>query len=159
MLSSIRRFFTNGRAGRPAVLLAAALTAGACDDDDPFDPGPTTEWAADLTGEGNYEDVTGGVVVVASDDALAAGIEIEGAADGDVFAWGVSEGTCAAPGDPIGDAGAYPDLEVDANGAAAAEADQDVGLEAGEDYIVQVTEESGNEPVVVACSALSEIDD
>lgn len=160
MLASIRRFFGSGRRGRPALLLAAALTVGACDDDDdPIDPGPATEWAADLSGEGDYEDVTGAIIVLASDDALAAEIEIDGAADGDVFAWGVHEGTCATPGERIGDADAYPDLEAGANGAATAEADQDVGLESGQHYIIQVTEEGGDEPVVVACSALSEVDD
>jgi hypothetical protein len=59
------------------------------------------------------------------------------------------------PGDRIGGADRYPDLEVEEDGTAAAEADVTAALDEEEDYIVSVLDESGAEPVVVACGTLA----
>ena len=47
MISSIRKFFGSRTAARAFVIATAAVLVGACDDDDPIDPGPSHSWAAD----------------------------------------------------------------------------------------------------------------
>lgn len=154
MMSSIRRSFSQRTAVRSAVLIVTALVFAACDDDDIVDPDPPISWEAALTGTGNFEDVTGAAEVISNSTAFAAEIAIDDAPADAVFAWAVMEGTCAAPGDRVGAADAYPDLEVNDDGAATAEADDSVALVEDDDYIVVVTDESGDDPVTVACAAL-----
>ncbi len=152
----------NSLAGRTAVrralLVAAALTLVACDDDDPIDPGPATTWAADLDGTGTYDALTGSITVIANSAAFAATIDIADAPADAVFEWGVFEGTCATPGDRVGAATVYADLEADANGDASEEVEGAGGMSPDDDYIARVTDETGQTPIVVACSVLVEED-
>lgn len=66
----------------------------------------------------------------------------------------LSDGTCAEPGDPLGSASDYADLEADAEGDATAQAEVSGALAEDGDYVVLVTDESGEDPVTAACGAL-----
>lgn len=138
------------RAGRLAVtLLACSLGAAACDDS-PTDPGDPVEWAAELTGN-----VLDGTASVSSTRvSFEAAIEIENAEQDAVFAWYIAGGTCAQPGQRIGAASIYPDLDVASDGTADAEATVPAGLDEDDEYLVRVIDESGTNPVVVACGEL-----
>jgi hypothetical protein len=98
--------------------------------------------------------VEGDAAVVSAATSLAAEIAIEGAEADAVFTWMIREGSCATPGDAVGTATSYPDLEADASGDADAETTIAAGLDEDEDYIVLVRDETGAAPVTVACSAL-----
>lgn len=154
MMSKIGHSFRR-RVAVPSALIVTALAFTACDDDDLVDPDPAITWEAELAGTGAYEDVTGAAAAVSNSTAFAAEIAIENAAVDAVFTWAVMEGTCAAPGDRVGAADAYPNLEVDDDGAATAEADDTVAMDEEGDYVVIVTDESGEAPVTVACAALA----
>jgi len=126
----------------------------ACDDDSPTDPVVPVEWEAQLAGAGVYEDIEGLAAVSSTATSFDAAIEIANAEEGAEFTWRVAEGTCAAPGDRVGAADRYPDLEVGADGTAGAEADVTGALDEDGDYIVRVLDETGQAPVTVACGAL-----
>ena len=159
MIRSIRSFFGGSTAGRAVMVATAALLATACDDDDdPIDPGPSHTWAAELAGEGEYEGITGEVVVTANTVAFSADIEIAGAEPETVFSWGIFAGTCDDVGNRVGAASLYADLETDENGAGAEDAEGTGGMISGDDYIVQLTTEVEEEDVVVACAELVEED-
>jgi hypothetical protein len=134
-------------------LLACVLGATACDDD-PTEPIDAVEWTAELAGAGEYADVEGLAAVTSTATSFDAAIEIAGAEADAVFAWLIAEGTCAEPGDRVGAADRYPELEVEQDGTAAAEADVTAALDEEGDYIVSVVDESGAEDVTVACSAI-----
>jgi len=148
----VRRF-----AALPLVL--AAFTLAACDDDDdsttPPDP---VEWEAELEGAGEFEEVTGVAAVLSTQSKFEATIEIQGAPADATFAWTVAAGSCAQPGNAVGAANAYPDLEVGEDGTAEAEAEVTAALNASGNYIVHVIDDSGDEPVTVACGALAKQD-
>jgi hypothetical protein len=145
--------FINPDARRVASLTIAVLASTtvftACDDD-PTDPVDTIEWLAELTGD----EVEGIAAASSVQTSFEAAIEIENAEEDAVFTWGVFAGTCAAPGARVGAANSYPDLEVAANGTAEAEADVTAVLTGNGAYIVRVIDESGAQPVAVACGAL-----
>lgn len=132
-----------------AALLVCAVGIAACDDS-PTDPGDPVDWAATLEG-----DVIEGTASVTSNNiSFNAEIAIENGEEDEVFSWQVAHGTCAQPGNPIGAAAAYPDLEVGADGTAEAEADVASGLNDDAPYIVLVVDDSGDEPVIAACGEL-----
>lgn len=144
--------------GRPvlprlALIVFAATAVVACDDD-PTDP-DTLTWEADIEGVGEFDEVTGIAEVVSGTSSFVAGIEIAAAPADAEFAWTLRAGTCAAPGAAVGAAAGYPALEVDDEGAADAQANIASTLDEDEDYIVFVTDESGEESVTVACGALT----
>jgi hypothetical protein len=139
---------------RWALLLLAALTATACDDDDPADPPEPVTWEATLAGVGANDDLEGTATVEATSTRFIAEIAIEGGVANDEFKWTVARGTCGTPGAVIGAASSYPDLEVGANGTAAAEATVNVRLDEDDDYIVRVIDVGGSAPVTAACGAL-----
>jgi hypothetical protein len=139
-------------------LLASTIVLAACDDDSPTDPVVPVEWEAQLAGVGDYDEVDGLAAVSSTATSFDAAIEIANATEDAVFTWRVAEGTCAEPGDRVGAANRYPDLEVGEDGTADADADVTAALDEAGEYIVSVLDESGDEPVTAACGAL-EIDE
>lgn len=140
-----------------ATLLASTLLLAACEDD-PTTPVVPVEWESQLAGVGTFDEVEGLAAVSSTSTSFDAAIEITGAAEDAVFTWSVAGGTCAAPGNRVGAADRYPDLEVAADGTASAEAEVTAALAEDGDYIVRVLDETGQQPATVACGAL-EIDE
>lgn len=135
---------------RSTVLALMAVLAVAACDDDPAEP-DTTLLEAVLEGIEPYEDVEGDVDIESRSNSFTAEISIAGANEGDEFDWTVARGTCAQPGNAVGQAASYPALQVDEEGTASAEATVNVALDEDEDYIVRVIDNSGQEPAPVAC--------
>jgi hypothetical protein len=135
-------------------LFVSTFVLAACDDD-PVQVVPPVEWQAEIAGVDAHEAVEGLAVVASTATAFAAEIEIANAEEDAVFTWRVAEGTCANRGDRIGGANRYPDLEVEADGTATAEAAVTAALDEDEDYIVAVYDESGATAVLVACGPLA----
>lgn len=150
---SIHMSHTRRIASLTVSLLASTFILAGCDDD-PTEPVTPVEWEAAVAGDGEFEDIEGVAAVSAVATSFDAAIEIANAEADAVFAWHVADGTCAEPGDRIGGADRYPDLEVEADGTAAAEADVTAALDEEEDYIVSILDESGAEAVIVACGTL-----
>jgi hypothetical protein len=153
-MSSIYESHARRLAALSVSLLASTIALAACDDD-PTNPVVPVEWEAQLAGVGEFEDVEGLAAVSATSTSFDAAIEIANAEEDAEFTWRVAEGTCAAPGDRVGAADRYPDLTVEADGTAAADADVTATLDEDEDYIVSVLDETGEDPVTVACGALA----
>ncbi|HEX6308057.1 MAG TPA: hypothetical protein VFZ69_07710 [Longimicrobiales bacterium] len=131
-------------------LLACSIGLAACDDS-PTDEGDPIEWEADLTSN----DLDGTVLVSSTRTRFEATIEIANADATEEYAWRIATGTCAQPGQRIGAATLYPDLDVAANGTAEAEATVAAALDEDDDYIAQVIDDSGTSPAVVACGELA----
>lgn len=157
-MSSIRYPQARRLATVSASLLAFTVFLGACDDDSPIEPSDTVEWEAQLAGTAAYEEVEGLASVSSTATSFDAAIEIANGEDGAVFTWQIAAGTCAQPGDRVGAADRYPELEVAADGTAEAEADVTAALDEEDEYIVRVLDASGTAPATVACAAL-EIDE
>lgn len=153
-MSSIHESHARRLAALSVALLASTIALAGCDDDSPTDPVVPVEWEAQLAGVGEFADVEGLAAVSATATSFDAAIEIANAEEDAAFTWRVAEGTCAAPGDRVGAADRYPDLEVEADGTASAEADVTAALDEDGEYIVSVLDEAGQAPVTVACGAL-----
>ena len=154
MMSLIRHSAARRGIGRWS-LVVAALALVACDDD-PTEPGDVLGWEAELVGTGTFEDVVGVVAVVTNASSFTATIELADAPPEGVFSWTLMEGSCADPGDAVGSASSYPDLEVGDDGDAGEEADVVAALDEEGDYVVMVSDESDDDPVTVACGALQQ---
>lgn len=146
--------------GRPTrlgmmVLLAAPLALlAACDDDSPTTPPPTTTWTAEFSGTGEYAAVTGATEVAAGVQTSSALVAVVGAEAGDAFAWYIAEGSCAEPGNALGEPGNYGLIEADGEGEGAATAAIGATLDNEETYHVELYL-ADDAAVTVACSALS----
>ena len=156
-MASLQHTHARRVAALAAALFVSSAVFTACDDD-PTTPVTPVEYQAELVGAGEHEDVEGLATVTARSTSFDAEIEIANAEADAEFTWQVASGTCAAPGSRVGSAAQYDDLEVGEDGTASAEAEVPVGLSASGSYIVRVLDESGDEPVTVACGAL-ETDD
>lgn len=138
------------------MILGAALVVGCMDDDDDGpSPGPGVDWTADIVGIGAYANLRGSSAVSLADDgrSFSASIEIRNGDPGSVYPWHVHFGTCADTGAIIGEA-AYPALNVDGSGTAAATADVPSGLDADIAYSVNVHLAPDNLATIIACGDL-----
>jgi hypothetical protein len=151
------RSFPHNRARRVATLCSALMvsaTAFAACDDSPTTPVTPMEYQAALIGREGHDEVEGIASVTARATSFDAEIEIANAEADAVYTWQVATGTCTQPGSRVGAADRYHDLEVAEDGTAAADAEVPIALSSSGSYIVRVLDESGDEPVTVACGAL-----
>lgn len=151
------RSFPHNRTRRVATLSSAliisAIVFAACDDS-PTTPVTPVEYQAALVGSDEHDEVEGIASVTARAISFDAEIEIANAEADAVYTWQVATGTCTQPGSRVGAADRYDDLEVAEDGTAAADAEVPVALSSSGSYIVRVLDESGDEPVTIACGAL-----
>lgn len=125
--------------------MVLVLAIGGCVTD--VAPLTQTFWEATLTGALEQPDIGGSAAAVSVGSSTQASISVEGVAAG-TYRWGVFEGECAEPGDIVGSAGAYPELTVDQDGGASANAAFARAMSSGGRYFAQV---STGENVPVAC--------
>lgn len=153
-MSDVRSSASRRSSLRLAALLVAPLALFAACDDSPTDPPAVTNWTADLEGAGEFTEIEGAALVVSTTQSSAAGVEIIGADAGAAFTWYVAAGTCADPGEALGEPGDYDALEANDEGEGAAEAELGVALDNSASYHVAILP-SDDADVVAACSALS----
>jgi hypothetical protein len=114
---------TSGRSSEWAGILGAAacLAASACiGATEPLD---VVTWEAGLIGaDGAADPPSGSVAMVIGENQPRAGIGVRDAPARATLAWDVRAGTCAAPGDRVGPATAWPAIQVSDSGTGAAEA-------------------------------------
>jgi hypothetical protein len=152
-----------GARGRilPAVLLPLLLVAAGCNESSPTDPPadpPRFQGALDPA-EG-FSEVEGTVsLVLVAGEGFTIEVEIEGAPEAEGgLPWMLREGSCAEPGDPLGDFEEFPPVELDEEGAWSAEVE--VPLSATLEAVVFDLRRSADElEVRVACAVLEPEED
>jgi hypothetical protein len=138
---------------RMAIIAATALMAAGCATGGQVVETTGRSLSASMLGTGNYEG-RAAVAVNTTDGSTAATISLAGDQSGSVRPWHVHTGTCGSGGGIVGAAAAYPPLSVGGNGRATAEARVNVGLQAGQNYHVNIHESPSNLGNVIACAEL-----
>ena len=132
-----------------AFFAAAAMSACAPALDAVVDE--TREWRGtlDATAEG---DIRAAATANSTPAGTAVAVSIADAPTGGTHAWHVHRGTCANPGEVVGDPQAYPALRPDAGGSANARAVLTRRpLMRGQDYIVGIHQGATVDTPVIAC--------
>lgn len=153
-MSDVKRSAIGRSSTRLVALLVAPLAVFAACDDSPTDPPATIDWTADIEGTGEFTEIEGAALVVSTAQAAAAGVAIAGAEAGASFTWYVGTGSCADPGEALGEPGDYGALEADDEGDGSAEAELGVALDNSASYHIAI-HPADDPDVVAACSALS----
>lgn len=141
------------------LALVAALTActARTTDDGDLEISPATDrigdWNGTLAAVSN-SGVYGTARVRSAFAAAGASVAIAGAQPNATHPWHVHRGTCATGGSIVGDAGAYPPLQVGGNGEARAEATIAVGLDEEGQYHVNIHRSPSQMGQIVACGNL-----
>lgn len=110
-------------------------------------------WTARLTGSSGWESLRGSARLASGVGGAAARAEISGIPAGTLLPWRIREGSCADPGVPVGEAGAYEALRAGGDGTAAADARFAATLRAPS-YAVELRTGSGVADPVAACADL-----
>lgn len=138
---------------RMAIVAAAALVAAGCASTGQVVETTGRSLSGSMRGTGNYEG-RAAVAVNTTAGSTAATISLAGDRSGAVRPWHIHTGACGSGGGIVGPAAAYLPLSVGANGRATAEARLNVGLQAGQNYHVNIHESAGNLGNVLACADL-----
>jgi hypothetical protein len=155
---------------RSLSLFAILLLFAGCAPDDPAPPADpdandmeiaddgydvdAAEWQANLQGRSGFEGVSGSATAHVRDGRTHVEASVSGAPADGTHPWHIHEGTCASGGGIVGDADAYPPLEIGDDGQASAEADIDVALQDGASYHVNVHASPDDLGTIVACGDL-----
>ncbi|MBW3552730.1 MAG: hypothetical protein KY466_04420 [Gemmatimonadetes bacterium] len=134
-----------------------ALTACTVSTNGGVDVDPVTDLMGDWEGQLSPQNNSGIVGAVAARSAVATtgvSLSIAGATSGARHPWHIHRGTCGSGGAIVGDAGAYPVLQVGANGQASASADLNVALSEDGQYYINVHRSPQDLGTIVACGAL-----
>lgn len=144
------------------LFLALAVTLAACDSSTEPDS-DIVKWVANLTGQGDFENVSG-TVEVTSAMTFAAKITLTGAEPNSEYSWHVASNTCAEPGSVLGNASSYAKIETDEEGKGTATATVSASLDPENTYhtavyFIEVNDDEEEVTVVVACGELEVEDD
>jgi hypothetical protein len=133
-------------------LLLLGLTLSACDTatTPPADP----LWQTTLLAQPGFEGVTGNATASVATGQTTSTATIANAPQGGVHPWHVHAGTCGSGGPIVGEANAYPPLQVDAGGNATATATIGVALQSNQPYYVNVHLSADELDTIVACGNL-----
>ncbi|HUG42451.1 MAG TPA: CHRD domain-containing protein [Longimicrobiales bacterium] len=139
---------------RASVLigLAAFLTACTASMNGGLDVDPVSNWSAELSSQSGST-VRGAAAAQSAVATTGVSVSIR-AEPGARHPWHIHVGTCGSNGAIVGDAAAYPVLQVGSNGVASATANLLVGLNRGGQYYVNVHRSPQNLGTIVACGAL-----
>lgn len=110
-------------------------------------------WNTTLAPTSAYPDVSGQAAVVSQASGTSVGIQINGATAGAQHVWALRFGTCATPGQRIGDAADYPALDVSTTGTASAQTLLGLQLDASAAYLIDVRA-AASDTARVACGNL-----
>lgn len=138
-----------------AILSAAAVLALAGCDDDTTSPEPDPAvYEGGIAGVGEFDEITGSATIELDDHSFDVELSLADHPDqGDGFPWILKEGTCAAPGDEVGELADYPLIEPDSEG----EWSDLVALElsdAAEEYALEIRRSGDDETTMIACGDL-----
>ena len=141
------------------AVLALAACSSKEEDNDPDDMDfAATDWSAQVAarpGSAVQGSATmSSVGLEGGTGTSTASVSIGGAAPGSRHPWHVHTGSCANTGGIVGDPGAYPLLEVGADGRASATASIAVGLDDEGAYNVNVHRSTAEMSTVIACGDL-----
>ena len=112
-------------------------------------------WGANLRGGEGYRDTRGTAYARPTETGTQVALTIEGGFAGSRFAWDMREGTCATPGQAIGDPNLYPYLMLGDRGMGSAIADLSIRMEQGRQYIVNLYSTAAESRTQIACAALT----
>jgi hypothetical protein len=138
---------------RGLVIGLAIATVTACSSD-PVST-ESDEWAAALAPTAAFPGVTGTATATTTATQTTVTATLSGAEPGSVHPWHVHFGSCTDDQGIVGEASAYPALQVDANGNATATATVNFRLTPAAPYMVNVHQSSTNLATIVACGPLT----
>lgn len=149
---------TKGRnrwVGKLAAVACIAVLAGACDDD-PAGPDPIV-YEGEVEGVGDFSELNGEVAFEATATTVDISVSLADYPDqGDGFPWILREGTCATPGDALGELDDYPLIELDEEGVWGDEVT--ASIDDDEDsYVFELRRSAEDDETVIACGDLSRI--
>ncbi len=113
-----------------------------------------TDWRGTLEAK-DTADIRGAAAVRSGYGQTGASVTIAGADGGGTHPWHVHSGTCGSGGPIVGDATAYPVLNVGSNGDALASATLKVELSPTGSYYVNVHQSPTDLGTIIACIPLS----
>ena len=114
------------------------------------------DWKAAISGSGPFAGVTGqGRAAVLSGQSTIT-VSLNGLTGGRSHSWRVHEGKCAGVGPLFGQAAAYADFNVAANGTAEAVAKLSSALDEAKNYSVRIYAAPGDTTTLAACGDLSD---
>jgi hypothetical protein len=139
---------------RTSLLAAAlALVAAGCDDSTTPPVVDPPQFLGNLVAAEGFEELEGSAVVV---PVTATGFEVAMALEGapatdDGFPWLLREGSCAEPGDALGDWEDFPLIDPDGEGEWNAEVDVPLDAEA-DGYVIDIRRAEDDLDTVMACA-------
>ena len=151
-----------------SLCLAATLALGACvhtatneatgkvdvDVESPLKKGE--DWKAGLKGMGAYTSVVGQLKANVVEGKTTASLSIDGGTSGAQYPWMIHEGTCNAPGNPVGMASDYPLISIGSDGRGSANANVMGRLDEAKEYVVVVHASQSDMNTIVACGKLDD---
>jgi len=150
---------------RSTVALAAATVlamAAGCSESSPVDPTPEPPvYQGVLTPSEAFPGLQGGVVLTLLEGGeFELALTMEGAPEPDEggFPWILRTGTCAAPGDAMGDWEEFPAIELDAEGGWAADVEIALGDDADR-YVVDIRRSEADRETQLACAEAERLEE
>ncbi|TVP74659.1 MAG: hypothetical protein EA352_10285 [Gemmatimonadales bacterium] len=140
-----------------ALCLAVLFTATSCVG--PAEPMEAIIWEGQVQSTPAAEDpFTASVAMVAEQQITRLGIGMEAAPPDRSWGWRLFSGTCAAPGDGLVPASAFPPIVTGENGQAESDMIIQRRLPRGGTYVVQVFEQPDASGEVKGCGELAVVD-
>jgi hypothetical protein len=138
---------------RTACILVMTFIFAGCDSS--TDPGEDdVQWSTTLLAEADFPGVTGTGTAATVDGASTASVSIAGATAAAVHPWHVHAGTCADGGPIVGEATAYPPLQIGEDGANTQNATITTTLVPNSSYFINVHLSPEDLATIVACGDL-----
>lgn len=114
------------------------------------------DWNGTLAGQGAGASITGSIKAMALDGRTEVSVALNGASPDGTHPWHVHEGACGSGGPIVGDATAYPQLQVGSAGTATANANLGLMLDEAKDYYVNVHASASDLQTIIACGDLDD---
>lgn len=113
-------------------------------------------WNGTLAGQGSASGATGTARAVVRNKRTVLSVTLSGVTAGTVHPWHLHEGTCGSGGPIVGNASAYPPLQVGNEGRAEGSATLDLALNEAKTYYVNIHASPENMGTIVACGEIAD---